>query len=172
MFSEPFLSEKIIIACYAAPLLVAAGFDFWTYRIPNVVPLSIAALYFGCTIYFFWGADINWLSHIGACVVVLAVGLGLFYFNIFGGGDIKLLAAVALWTGFTRELIVFLLVAGVAGGALTILLLILRNTLSSFPVLFPAYMPAALQARAPVPYGVAVVAGALWVASSIPFVLA
>lgn len=172
MFGDAFLSEKIIIACYAAPLLVAAGFDFWTYRIPNVVTASIAVLYFGCTIYFFWGMGINWLSHVGASVAVLAVGLGLFYFNIFGGGDIKLVAAVALWTGFTRELIVFLLAAGLAGGVLTILLLILRNTLSFFPIPFPAYMPAALQARAPVPYGVAVVAGALWVASSIPFVLA
>jgi len=172
MISAPFLSEKIIIACYAAPLLVAAGYDFWTYRIPNVVTLSIAALYFGCTIYFFWGMGINWLSHVGACLVVLAAGLGLFYFNIFGGGDIKLLAAVALWTGFTRELIVFLLVAGVAGGVLTILLLVLRNTLSLFPIPFPAFIAAALQERAPVPYGVAVVAGALWVASSIPFVLA
>jgi|SRR5215469_16765170 len=172
MASDPFLSEKIIIACYATPLLVAAGFDFWTYRIPNVVTASFAVLYFGCTFYFFGVTGINWLSHIGACVVVLAVGIGLFYFNIFGGGDIKLLAAIALWIGFTRELIVFLLVAGVAGGVLTILLLVLRNTLSFFPIPFPAYMPAALQARSPVPYGVAIVAGALWVAWYIPFVLA
>jgi prepilin peptidase CpaA len=172
MFGDAFLSVKIIMACYAAPLLVAAAFDFWTYRIPNVVTGTFALLYFACVLYFFWGMGINWLSHFGACLAVLAVGLGLFYFNIFGGGDIKLLAAVALWIGFTRELVVFLLVAGVAGGVLALLLLALRNGLSLLPIPFPAYLPAALQARSPIPYGVAVVAGALWVISSIPFVLA
>lgn len=172
MIGDPFLSEKIIIACYAGPLLVAAVFDFWTYRIPNLITGTLAVLYFVCVTYFFWGMGINWISHLGACLSVLAVGLGLFYFKIFGGGDIKLLAAVALWIGFTRELIIFLLVAGLAGGVLTLLLLALRSGLSLIPISFPAYMPAALQARSPVPYGVAVVVGALWVAWAIPFVLA
>lgn len=172
MFGDPFLSEKIIIACYAAPLLVAAVFDFWTYRIPNLVTGTLALLYFGCVVGFFWGTGIDWLSHIGACLSVLVVGLGLFYFRIFGGGDIKLLAAVALWIGFSRELIVFLLVAGVAGGALTLLLLALRAGLTMVPIAFPAYTPTALQVGSPVPYGVAVVIGALWVAGWIPFLLA
>lgn len=171
MFGDSFLSAKIIMACYAAPLLVAAAFDFWTYRIPNFVTGMFAILYFACVLYFFWGMEINWLSHIGACLAVLAVGLGLFYFNIFGGGDIKLLAAVALWIGFSQELVVFLLVAGVAGGALTLLLLVLRRSLSLIPIPFPAYMPAALQTHSTIPYGVAVVAGALWVVSAIPFIL-
>lgn len=172
MFDDPFLSEKIIIACYAAPLLVAAAFDFWTYRIPNSVTVLFAALYFGCTIYFFWGMGINWLSHIGACLAVLTIGLGLFYFNIFGGGDIKLLAAIALWIGFSRYLVIFLLVTGVAGGVLALSLLVLRGAISMFPIPFPAYLPAPFQHRAPIPYGVAVVVGALWVASVIPFLLA
>lgn len=171
MFGDPFFAEKVIIACYAAPLVVAAAFDFWTYRIPNVVVGTLAVLYFVCVTYFFWDTGINWVSHIGACFSVLAVGLGLFYFGIFGGGDIKLLAAVALWIGFTRELIVFLLVAGVAGGVLTLLLLAIRSGLSLIPIPFPGHMPAALQARSAIPYGVAVVVGALWVASMIPFVL-
>lgn len=172
MFSTPFLSEKIIIACFAAPLLVAAALDFWTYRIPNLVTATFAGLYFVCTTYFFWGMGIDWISHIGACVAVLAVGLGLFYFRIFGGGDIKLLAAVALWIGFTRALLVFVLVAGAAGGVLTLLLLAVRSGLSLVPIPFPAYLPAALQDRSPIPYGVAIVIGALWVAPTIPFLLA
>lgn len=172
MFGDAFFSAKIIMACYAAPLLVAAAFDFWTYRIPNMVTGTFAFLYFACVLYFFWGMGINWLSHIGACMAVLVVGLGLFYFNIFGGGDIKLIAAVALWIGFSRELVVFLLVAGVAGGALTLLLLGIRSGLSRLPLAFPAYIPNALQTQSPIPYGVAVVAGALWVVSAIPFLLA
>jgi len=171
VFGDAFLSVKIITACYAAPLLVAAVFDFWTYRIPNVVTGTFALLYFVCVLSFFWGMGINWLSHVGACLAVLTVGLGLFYFNVFGAGDIKLLAAAALWIGFTRYLVVFLLVAGVAGGLLALILLALRSALSLIPIPFPAYLPAALQARAPIPYGVAVVVGALWVASVIPFVL-
>jgi prepilin peptidase CpaA len=172
MFGDPFWSEKVIMACYAGPLLVAAGFDFWTYRIPNLITGTFALLYFACALYFFEGMGVNWLSHVGACAAVLAVGLGLFYFNIFGGGDIKLLAAVALWIGFSRYLAVFLLVAGVAGGVIALLLLALRNAISMFPIAFPAYLPAALQHRSPIPYGVAVVVGALWVISAIPFVLA
>ena len=169
MFNDPFFSEKIITSVYAAPLLVAAGFDFWTYRIPNVVTGTLAALYFPCALV--WGYDINWLSHAGACALVLAVGLGSFRFGILGGGDVKLLAAVALWLGFTQALLVFVLAVALFGGALALLLLVLRGGLALHAIPLAGYVPTALQPRAPIPYGVAVAAGGLWVISSVPFLL-
>ena len=50
---------------------------------------------------------------------VLAVGFVLFTFNLFGGGDVKLLAAVALWAGPSAIVDVFLATA-VLGGAMAL----------------------------------------------------
>ena len=53
------------------------------------------------------------------------LGAGLFALGLFGGGDVKLIAAMALWTGFA-DLARFLLVMGAAGGLLGLVLLLKR----------------------------------------------
>lgn len=169
MLGDGFVSIKIITAVYAGPLLVGAAFDFWAYRIPNVVTATLAVLYVACALY--WGVGVDWPSHLGAGLLILAVGLVLFHFGVFGGGDIKLAAAVALWIGLNRDLMACFLMVGLFGGALTLVLLWLRNSLSLLALPFPGYLPAALRPRGPVPYGVAVAAGALWLTAQIPFLL-
>lgn len=64
--------------------------------------------------------------HCASGLLVLAVGFTLFAWNLFGGGDVKLLAALAFWTGFS-DLPRLLLVTTLAGGALALGILVWRR---------------------------------------------
>jgi prepilin peptidase CpaA len=89
---------------------------------------------------------------------VLAGGTALFAAGLVGGGDVKLAAAVAVWVG-TGALSEFLVVTTLAGGLLALAML-------------PAQLWRRLrghgQAGRGVPYGVAIVAAALWTLAGRP----
>jgi len=99
-------------------VVLAAIWDVSSRRIPNLLPLIIAALYFidaGLTAE--W-AEMPW--HLLCGVGVLVVGIGIFALGWLGGGDVKLLAALALWAG-PNHLLLLLLMTCLAGGALAII---------------------------------------------------
>lgn len=98
-------------------VLLAAIWDLFSRRIPNLLPLIIAALYFVQCIYTSAWVDVPW--HLLTGVGVLVVGIVIFAMGWFGGGDVKLLAALALWAG-PDYLILLLLITGVGGGVLGI----------------------------------------------------
>ena len=85
------------------------------------------------------------------CLAILAIGMPAFAAGWFGGGDIKLLAAVGLWLDLNA---VVGLVAAVfmAGGVLAIVYITARRVMRP---------DAAPSERARVPYGLAIVFGAL-----------
>jgi prepilin peptidase CpaA len=97
--------------------------------------------------------------HFLAGFLGLCMGFALFAFGYIGGGDAKLFGAVTLWLGF-HDLLPYALAASLFGGALTLMLLTLRQ--------YP--LPAGLArrewilrlhgAKAGIPYGVALAAGA------------
>src|SRR5687767_6942364 len=96
----------------------AAASNLLTMTIPNRLSLALVAGFVVFAI--FSGLPIQViLLHGGAGAAVLAVSFGLFAFGWIGGGDAKLAAATALWLGFDI-LMQYLLIASVAGGALTI----------------------------------------------------
>lgn len=80
-------------------------------------------------------------------LAVFALFCVAFYFGQMGGGDVKLIGALALWLPLT-PLLQMLLVMSLAGGALTIIMLIDHKIRKSRKIL-------------EVPYGVAIVVGAL-----------
>ncbi|MCR9214109.1 MAG: prepilin peptidase [Proteobacteria bacterium] len=96
---------------------LAAAWDVFSRRIPNLLPLIIAALYFAQAIYAQTWSDIPW--HLLTGVGVLVVGIVIFALKLIGGGDVKLLAALALWAG-PDHIILLLLVTCLAGGILGI----------------------------------------------------
>ncbi|MBO33728.1 MAG: hypothetical protein CMM74_12260 [Rhodospirillaceae bacterium] len=53
--------------------------------------------------------------HFGGGLAVFLIGAVLHYFRLFGGGDVKLLAAIAIWTG-TASLGAFLFLVAIIGG--------------------------------------------------------
>lgn len=84
-------------------------------------------------------------------LVVFAIFTGFWMLGQMGGGDVKLLGALALWLP-VKPLFAMLTVMAIAGGVITILLLVRRRMTKS-------------EARIEVPYGVAISLGGLWVVS-------
>jgi prepilin peptidase CpaA len=132
-------------------LLGAAINDLWRFEIEDAWSIAIAVLYAADAL--LYGRSCGW-SHAIAPVVMFAAGLALFHGGWMGGGDVKLLTAVSVWTGL-QGLGTFLVWTAIAGGVLVLQLLVLRL----LPL--PGDLPRVLQRGAPIPYGVAIGAGAV-----------
>lgn len=148
------------IFAFAALMLLAAWKDAASYTIPNWISAAIALLFPLAAL----AAGIGWGAfglHVLAGAAALALGMALFAPGWVGGGDAKLFAAAALWFGWpgAGE---FALKAVLAGGALALILIILRRLApaTGLPAGWVAKSP--LAEGAPAPYGIALAAGALW----------
>lgn len=151
--------ETVLICALGALLLWAAFTDMRERIISNRTVLAIACLYPAYA--FAAGLDPSLSGWVGAALVgvaVLCVTAGLFALNLFGGGDAKMLAAVALWAG-PGLLGQFLLITAITGGLLAVGFLVYRR------VIQPAKETAASSSGASdiLPYGVAITAGGLFV---------
>lgn len=153
------------VALFAGLLLYAAWSDLTSFTIPNWVSIALAASF-----------PVAALAHgmpvatIGLHVLfgagVLAVGFFLFAANVFGGGDAKLLAATAMWTGFAG-FTPFIIWTVIAGGALALAILVARRLLTR-PEAAPSFLRRLLDPKGGVPYGIAIMTGGLLAIPSIP----
>ena len=163
--------EALALAVYAGLLIYAACSDVAALTIPNGVSIAlvgaftIAGLATGLP-----------LQTIGVQllfgIAVLAVGFFLFAANILGGGDAKLLAAAAVWTGFTG-FPALILGTAVAGGVLAVSLLAGRALFKEVAASAqqPTFVTRLLTPRSGVPYGVAIMAGGLLAIPSLPITM-
>ena len=71
----------------AALLVTAAAWDVSRYRIPNWLCLALALAMVPVGLAHPWGID--WLSHLTAGGLLLAVGIALFMVGALGAGDGK-----------------------------------------------------------------------------------
>ncbi|KPL69649.1 peptidase [Erythrobacter sp. SG61-1L] len=138
-----------LLAALAIALLVAAFTDIRSRQIANWLNAAIALgapLFWWASGLALWPGVAIQLGVAVACFAVLAV---LFALRAMGGGDVKLLTALALWIPPTQFL-TLLIVMALVGGVLTIV--------------FGAWHVARRQRdRLAVPYGVAIAIGGLWV---------
>ncbi|WP_380787557.1 prepilin peptidase [Sphingomonas sp. R86521] len=85
---------------------------------------------------------------VGVAVAVFAVFLVVFHFGLMGGGDVKMIVALSLWLPFPA-FVTMLMVMSIAGGIVTVLMMIERRIARN-------------KNQIEVPYGVAIaVAGIL-----------
>ncbi len=159
----PTVQQIILLGC-AGLLLWAATNDVLHFRIPNRLSLAIAALY---PVYALaaWlaGAPVYAVGGAAAGLGALIVGFILFNSGLLGGGDVKLMSAVALWAGLSC-LVPLLLVVGAAGGLLS-LGMVAAKAVSYMrqPATRPAGLPVwRALVRQPAPYGVAIAIGGLF----------
>jgi len=113
----------ILIAILAVSLIVATVTDLRARMIPNRLNAVIALL----AIPFWWFAGLSLWPEI-ALQIAVAVGVFLafalaFRFGAMGGGDVKLIAALALWLP-PMAVLKLLVIMSLAGGVLTIAMLI------------------------------------------------
>lgn len=149
-----------LLLIFPALVVLGALRDVTSYTIPNwisgllILGFFPAALVLGLT-----PGAVG--AHVAVLGLALAIGMAMFALNWIGGGDAKLFAAAALWFGWPAVL-PFLIYTAYAGGAFTLILLSLRSPLLRPYVLSgPRWFERLASQGEPIPYGVAIAAGAL-----------
>jgi len=158
---------QLALAAYVLPLVMAGVSDYAGLRIPNRLTGLYAALFPAAALLF--GHDVDWLSHVAAGLAVLCGGVLLFACRILGGGDAKLLAATALWTGLGL-LLPFLVLTALVGGAFALALMVLRSPFgqaSLFAVM--RRLPDVAKPESPIPYGIPIAIAGILLAPSLSF---
>jgi prepilin peptidase CpaA len=155
---------SIVRLLFAAFMAASAVSDILSYRIPNALVLALIGLFL--TVAAFHGSSVDWLSHLGAAGLCLAVGVALYSFGQMGAGDAKLLTAAALWAGIVPlvPLLFWISVTGLAG---MLIILILRRLLFRFQTAGRAW-PAVLTPGKGVPYGVGIGLGSILASPTFP----
>lgn len=158
--------HALLILALVGTLAWAAVNDAMWYRIPNAVPIVILALY---PLYLLAGgpglANLHW--SLAIALATFLTGAFMFARGWMGGGDVKLLAALALWAGPAHfpELILMTSIAGgvlaligiLPGRAATIAWLALNLRIA----LRLPEAPRSATGRRTIPYGVAIAVGGL-----------
>lgn len=173
--------EPILLLLLISLLVVAGWHDVRCRRIPN--PISMAVFFLG-VVYIITHEESGLV--VGATAVsfvVLAIGIAAWTRGWLGAGDVKLIAALALWAG-PGLILPMLLVIGIAGGALSLVQVWRRSAVSVLvaPLLSAMrvrlggagsawnvrHVPPPVDADAQpnngpgIPYGVAIAVGGVW----------
>jgi prepilin peptidase CpaA len=153
----------LVCMAYPALLIYAALHDVATMTIPNWVSVSLGAAFIPAAVAMGLSpSDVG--AHIAIAAIALLICVGLFSFNIIGGGDAKVIAATVLWVG-ASGLEDFLLITAVAGGALALILVFLRRSGLKSSRLWARRL---LSPNEGAPYAVAIAIGALFAVPASP----
>ncbi len=172
------MMATLCITGLAGLLVTGALNDIDCRRLPNWLTAAVAILY--ALFVAVSPTPIDWMSAFPVAGAVFAIGFICFAFRLMGGGDVKLLSGLALWAG-VEHIALFLTVTSLAGGLLSLVMLMLRRWMRSpaFLMLTPltnliasrSDRPAALAGNSSsadltddhinesLPYGVAIAAG-------------
>jgi len=137
-----------LLAALAIALIFAAVTDLQRRQIDNWLNAGIAL-----------AAPLFWLAsgqgivdvgfHIVIALVIFTLLAVLFAFGAMGGGDVKLLTALALWID-PISFVKLLVIMSVFGGLLTLVMVVLHHVRKR-------------QGRIAVPYGIAISFAGIWV---------
>ncbi|MET0180726.1 MAG: prepilin peptidase [Novosphingobium sp.] len=138
-----------LLAGLAIALLTAAWTDIRSRRIDNRLTLAVAL----AAPLFWWATDLPlWpeaMFRVGFAGLMFLLLAALFAMRVMGGGDVKLLTALALWLPWLSFLKLVVTMA-LLGGLLTVVLIAVRLGRRG-------------TRDAAIPYGVAIAGGGLWV---------
>jgi len=150
-----------VLAIFPICMIFATFYDIFTMTIPNKIVLVLLAGFIVL-------APIAGMSletalwHAGLAFAILVVGFALFSMGVMGGGDAKLLAVSALWLGM-EQTIVYLLIASLLGGLLTLIIMRGRRMLLPQSLLNVTWITRLHDEKQGVPYGAALGPAALYV---------
>jgi prepilin peptidase CpaA len=110
--------------CALALFAAAAATDALDRRIPNALSLALALVGLARIALALAAGEplLPLAGDLAAAAAVFALAAAAFHFRLLGGGDVKLLAAGALWLG-TAALVPYLTATVLAGGLLALLFL-------------------------------------------------
>jgi prepilin peptidase CpaA len=138
----------ILLGALTLALVVAAIGDWRSRTIENWLNLAIAM---GAPLWWLANGETLWPDvaiHFAIAAVAFVVFTAMFAIGAMGGGDVKLITALALWFPLI-PFVALLTTMAIVGGVLTVVMVIRQNRLK-------------LPGRPEVPYGIAIAAGGLW----------
>lgn len=161
------ITHLLIITVFPLAMAFAAAYDLFSMTIPNWIPLVLIAgfaLLAGLS-------GLGWSSiglHVALACGALIVTFAMFSFGWIGGGDAKLFAATSLWLG-PEQMLLFAIYAALFGGALTLVILIVRSLPLPEALGSQGWISRLYSADEGVPYGIALAAAGLIVYPHTPF---
>lgn len=148
-------SPSWLIAILVALLIAAAVEDAVRLRISN---LTCIFVFVGALVAIgLHGVSMDLWQNALIFIAILIIGTPAFAAGFFGGGDIKLLAAIGLWLDLNSAL--YLMVAVILAGGLLALVYLAGRKLA-----YASNLTANRKTK--VPYGLAIVAGTLFVVAT------
>lgn len=149
---------SLVLMVFPVAMAFAAANDLFTMKIPNRIPVALLAGFVAVALLTRMPLDV-FGTNVAIGLAVLAATFALFALNLLGGGDAKLIAAGALWIGADNIIEYFTFIT-VWGGLLSLAFLAYRRTpATSLPL--PAWALRLHTPKGPIPYGIAIAAGAL-----------
>jgi prepilin peptidase CpaA len=140
-----------LVVLLACGLAAAAVIDWRSRTIPNWLNIAFAL----GAIPYWWAIGLPlWPGvaiHAGVALAVFGVFAVAFALNMMGGGDVKMLAALALWLP-PLALLKLLVIMSVAGGLLTVALLVPHKLRKA-------------AGQPEIPYGIAIAFAGMWLIS-------
>lgn len=147
-----------LLGCLAIALLFAAFTDIRRRQIDNWLNAGIAL----AAPVFWWASGLQpWPDaaiQLGLALGVFAVLSAFFALKMMGGGDVKLITALALWVP-PAAFLELIMVMAIFGGMLTL-------------VFGAWHITRRRKDRISIPYGIAIAIGALWVIGTKPIAFA
>lgn len=144
-------AATLLLAALALLLLAASWLDLRSRTIPNGLNLAIALL----AVPFWWASGLEiWPDiplQLGLALLVFAFFTIAFAIGAMGGGDVKMLGALALWLP-GGALLPMIVIMSIAGGVLTAAMMIRHRM-------------ARETGQLEIPYGVAIAFAGLWLIS-------
>jgi prepilin peptidase CpaA len=153
------LAHIMVLGFFPAAMAYAAASDLLTMTISNKLSIALVVGYYLVALLLGMPATTIGI-HSATAFVVLAISFSMFAAGWIGGGDAKLVAAIALWLGF-GQLLSFLILASIFGGALTVSLLMVRRYALPACLLGQDWLERLHAPTTGVPYGIALAAAAL-----------
>jgi len=140
-----------LLGLLAALLVAAALWDLKKREIPHTIVIAVALL----AIPFWFASGLAlWpdvAAQVGVAALILAIFAGMFVMGWMGGGDVKLLTALALWLPW-QAVVMLLIIMSLAGVVVTF------GTVIWSRLRDPKATPE-------IPYGVAIAFAGLWLIS-------
>ncbi|WP_409562134.1 prepilin peptidase [Hyphomicrobium sp. MC8b] len=150
---------SVVLMVFPVAMAFAAANDLLTMKIPNRIPMALVSGFVVIALLTRMPLDVFGMN-LAVGFSILAVTFSLFAFNLLGGGDAKLIAAGALWIG-AAHIIDYLLLTTIFGGALCLAILAYRRWVPATALALPGWAHRLHTEKGPVPYGIAIAAGAL-----------
>lgn len=151
-------------------VLWAAASDIASMTIPNRIPAGLCLLFAVAAV----AAPLDLAGagmHVAVAFAVFAGTVALFAAGLFGGGDAKLMPAIALWMGPSAT-VDFVFHTAVAGGLLGLAFILLRRVPLPAAAAAQPWIARLMTPNGGIPYGIAIAWGAAVAAGSSPLLAA